>query len=67
MLDILFHKGGRKLTAIEEELFIKILKQSHIIQSKYVIDILNKKLYFLSNDARLRIKSEILSLDLVNK
>jgi glycosyltransferase involved in cell wall biosynthesis len=58
-LNFLFGYKRKKLSDIEEELFIFTLRQAYVMQKEKVIKILNNKIDFLSIKGKKRLKEEL--------
>lgn len=66
LLNLLFGKKSGKLSTNEEDIFISTLKQACVIQNE-VVEILNKKINFLSIKSQKRLKEELRTYNLVTK
>lgn len=60
LMNMLFNKKSKKLTSIEEDFFISIYRQAHVLGLKKVLESLNGKKAFLSKNGKEKI-SEIIS------
>ncbi|SHF90477.1 glycosyltransferase [Ornithinibacillus halophilus] len=59
LLNMVFNKKNKRLSALEEELFISILKQASVLKLDEVVDFLYTKIRYLSKESKIKIKKEI--------